>query len=754
MQSSLRRLDGVAKVTGRLKFSSDMVLPSMLYAVPVLSTEAHARILSVDASEALKLPGCVKVYTGRDVPCNRVGYLHDHPVICDDKVRFYGDIVAVVAAETEEIARRAARLVRVAYEPLPLIETVEQALSLERGKVHDQMENNICHQIHYARGDVDAAFSKCKYIVENEYTFQQVDHCFLETECGVSSLEDGKLVIRSGSQNVYYDRGQIAEGLGLPEEQVVVIAPYTGGGFGGKGDISVQCLIGLVTLDTGRPCKMHFSREERFINGVKRHPGKVRMKTGADENGVIQAHEVYAVLDGGAYTVFGNVVLEIATECCAGPYRFPNIRVDTYNVYTNNGVNGAFRGFGAAQGCFPLEGQMNALARRMGMDAIELRIRNCLRQGERQGLGHILLSDTRMYETLCEASRDPLWTGRAAYRSSRGGVRTGVGVAAGMKGYSVGINGAPDFSFAQGVATRDGRFCLSVACIEMGQGCFTAMAEMFAETLKIPPERVELMDLCNSELNEETGATASSRVTHAVGLAVTAAGNELVAALRETAARAHGVPEDALQHVQGGFLLKGRLIPFASIAAGCPADIVRRTRVRTKYSDQPSEGALGHPHVLYSSNVQLALVEVDTATGMAHVDRMHVYVDVGRCMNRQQVEGQSEGGVVMGASYALLEKVERRAGRPLNPSFSSYVLPTALDAPPVIENHILEYPEPAHPFGVKGMGENATTPTAPAIVDAVNDALGTHFTELPLSPELLAAETNPWKGPPADGRPV
>lgn len=186
MQSSLRRLDGVAKVTGRLKFSSDMVLPSMLYAVPVLSTEAHARILSVDASEALKLPGCVKVYTGRDVPCNRVGYLHDHPVICDDKVRFYGDIVAVVAAETEEIARRAARLVRVAYEPLPLIETVEQALSLERGKVHDQMENNICHQIHYARGDVDAAFSKCKYIVENEYTFQQVDHCFLETECGVS----------------------------------------------------------------------------------------------------------------------------------------------------------------------------------------------------------------------------------------------------------------------------------------------------------------------------------------------------------------------------------------------------------------------------------------------------------------------------------------------------------------------------------------------------------------------------------------
>ena len=558
-------------------------------------------------------------------------------------------------------------------------------------------------------------------------------------------MEDGKLVIRAGSQNVYYDRGQIAEGLGLPEEQVVVIAPYTGGGFGGKGDISVQCLIGLVTLDTGRPCKMHFSREERFLNGVKRHPGKIRMKTGADENGVIQAHEVYAVLDGGAYTVFGNVVLEIMTECCAGPYRFPNIKVDTYNVYTNNGVNGAFRGFGAAQGCFPLEGQMNALAKAMGMDSIDLRIKNCLRQGERQGLGHVLLSDTRMYETLQAAKADPLWVNRASYKGEHNGIKTGVGVAAGMKGYSVGINGAPDYSFAQAVITRDGRICLSVACNEMGQGCFTVMATMLAETMKVPYESIGFLDLCNSDRNEETGATASSRITHAVGLAVTAAGEELVDALREQAVRLTGAAPEALIHVEGGFELNGRFIPFCEIAASAEVDIMRRTRVRTKYSDQPSEGALGHPHVLYSSNVQIALAEVDTATGMAHVDQMHVYVDVGHCMNRMHVEGQSEGGVVMGISYALLEKMERKAAKPQNASFSNYVIPTSLDVPTKIENHILEFPEPAHPFGVKGMGENATVPTAPAVVDAVNDALDANIAELPLSPELLAAMTNPWK---------
>ena len=752
MQNSIQRMDGVAKVTGRLRFSSDLVLPSMLYAVPVLSDQAHAKIVRVDDSEAKKLPGCVKVYTGRDVPNNRVGYYHDHPVICDDKVRFYGDIVAVVAAETEEIARQAARLVQVEYEALPVIETAEQALSMERGKVHDQMENNICHQIHYKNGDVDAAFAKCKYIVENEYTVQQADHCFLETECGVSSMEDGKLVIRAGSQNVYYDRSQIAEGLGLPQEQVVVIAPYTGGGFGGKGDISVQCLIGLVTLDTGRPCKMHFSREERFLNGVKRHPGKIRMKTGADENGVIQAHEVYAVLDGGAYTVFGNVVLEIMTECCAGPYRFPNIKVDTYNVYTNNGVNGAFRGFGAAQGCFPLEGQMNALAKEMGVDAIDLRVKNCLRQGERQGMGHVLLSDTRMYETLLAAKEDPLWVNRASYKGERSGVKTGVGVAAGMKGYSVGINGAPDYSFAQAVITREGRVCLSVACNEMGQGCFTTMANMLAETMKVPYESIGYLDLCNSDRNEETGATASSRITHAVGLAVTAAGEALVDALREQAVKTTGAAPEMLVHVDGGFLQGGRFLPFSEIAASAEVDIARRVRVRTKYSDLPSEGGLGHPHVLYSSNVQIALAEVDTATGMAHVDQMHVYVDVGHCMNRLHVEGQSEGGVVMGISYALLEKMDRKAAKPLNASFSNYVIPTSLDVPTVIENHILEFPEPAHPFGVKGMGENATVPTAPAVVDAVNDALDTNIAELPLSPELLQAMTNPWKAPAIDNQ--
>ena len=742
-------MDARDKVTGELKFASDLRAADMLYAVPVLSDQAHAKILKVDATEAMKIPGCVRVYTGADVPNNRIGYYHDHPVICDDKVRFFGDIVAVVAAETLEAATAASKLVQVCYEPLPLIETVDQALSMERGKVHDQMENNICHQIHYCNGDAEAAFSRCRHVVEHEYRFQAVDHCFLETECGLSSLEDGKLVVRAGSQNIYYDRSQIAEGLGLPVEDVVVIAPYCGGAFGGKGDISVHCLIGLVTLDTKRPCKMHYTREQRFINGVKRHPGSIHMKTGIDENGIILAHTVKTVLDTGAYTVFGNVVLEITTECCTGPYRIPNVRVDTYSMYTNNGSNGAFRGFGAAQGCFALEGQINALARASGIDAIELRLKNCLHQGERSAMGHMLLSDTCMKETLQAASEDSLWRERANYRTKKGDILSGVGIACGMKGYGVGINDAPDYGFAQAAITKEGEIKLTVGCNELGQGAFTAMGVILAKTLRVPYESIGYLWLSETDRNEETGATASSRITYAVGRAVEAVGTALIEALRDIAVKQYGIGAQEWEHADGGLTARDRFVPFCELAKFCQIDISRRARVRAAYSEQMSDGGLGHPHVLYSSNAQIARIKIDTATGLAYVDEMRAYVDVGRCMNHISVEGQSEGGIVMGISYALLEKIDRKEGRPLNTSFSTYMIPTTLDIPKVIDNHILEFPEPSHPFGAKGMAENATVPTAPAVVDAANDALGAAITEIPLSPELLmsllSGQTSPEK---------
>lgn len=737
MSESVCRMDALAKVTGKLKFASDLRAADMLYAVPVLSDQAHAKIRSLDVSLALRVPGCVRVYTGSDVPNNRVGYYHDHPVICDDKVRFYGDIVAVVAAETLDAAQEAAKLVHVQYDPLPLIETMDQSLSMERGKVHDQMQNNICHQVHHRNGDVDEAFARCSHIVENEYRFPAVDHCFLETECGLSAMEEGKLVIRAGSQNIYYDRSQVAEGLGLSQEEVVVIAPYCGGAFGGKGDISVQCLIGLVTLDTGRPCKMQFTREQRFINGVKRHPGRIRMKTGMDENGILLAHTVEAVLDTGAYTVFGNVVLEITTECCTGPYRIPNVCIDTYSVYTNNGSNGAFRGFGAAQGCFAVEGQINALSRASGIDAIELRLKNCLLAGERSAMGHVLLADPCMRETLQAASGDSLWRDRAKQRTKGRGFLTGVGVACGMKGYGIGVNNVPDYGFAQAAITREGAVKLTVGCNELGQGSFTAMGVTLALAMRIQYEEIGYLALSDSDMNEETGATASSRVTYAVGRAVEAAGKALVAALRDIGAKEFGVDRNELEHVDGGFRLQNRFVPFADLAKHCEIDLSCRARIRAAYSETLADGGLGHPHVLYSANAQIARVQVDTATGLTYADEIRVYVDVGHCMSTAAVEGQSDGGVVMGISYALLEKIDRKEGRPLNTSFSTYMIPTTLDVPKIIENHILEIPEPSHPFGAKGMAENATVPTAPAVVDAVNDALGTNITEIPVSPELL-----------------
>ncbi len=736
--SNQNRLDGMDKVTGALKFPSDLAMDGMLYAVPVLAQKAHAKIVRVNTGRALALPGCRLVLTAKDVPHNRYGFFNDRPTICDDKVRYYGDVVAVAVAECPQVAQKAARLVFVEYEELPLIDTLEKALAFETyGKVHEHMENNICHAIQYQQGDVEAGFQNSAFIVQGEYGFPAADHCFLETECGISWYEKGKLHFQAGSQNVFYDRGQIAKVLGLAEEELVVRAPYCGGAFGGKGDISIQPFIGLVTMKTGRPCKMHLSREERFLFGVKRHAGKIRMKTGVDADGHILAHSVYGLLDGGAYTVFGNVVLEITTECCTGPYRMPNLSVETKNLFTNNGVAGAFRGFGAAQGCFALERQMDKAAKATGLNPVEFRLRNCLKQGEKTGMGHILLAKTGMEEVLKACENHPLLDSPAGGEKARSPWRYGVGFACGMKGYGIGVNDAPDYGYAKVKMGRDGKARVTVGSNEMGQGMFTAMQMMAAQSLSMDVTDVLLENPSDTDCCEETGSTASSRVTYAVGRALCRVCSLLLDDLQKEAAERLGTEEKNLQRCQSGFTVKGRCILFSELVTTMKQEPCRSERVRTAYSEQNAEGGLGHPHVLYSGNAQVAQVRVNVETGMVEAQKFAVVADVGKAIHPIGVEGQSEGGVAMGISYALLEDMSWKEGRPLSTSFSNYLIPTAMDLPNRIENTILEEPEATGPFGAKGMAENATVPTAPAVVNAVCDALNCEIDAIPLSPEFI-----------------
>ena len=683
------RREGLEQVSGAFRYPSDLSLPGLLHACPVLAGVPRARVRAVETTPALTVPGVVAVITAADVRGQlKFGIRQDRPALCDGEVRYCGEVVAVVASETRRAAEEGARRVRVQLEALPpVLDPVE---ARERGQ--------ICHQIHHRQGDVEAGFSASAVIVEETYRVGFMDHAFLETEAALAvPTADGGVTVYAGGQNVFYDRDQVALVLGLPREKVRMVESHTGGAFGGKGDITVQIMAALVAMKTGRPCRMVLSREEHFLNGVKRHPAIIHLMTGASADGVLLAHRAEIVADTGPYTVYGDGVLELMAENITGPYRFPNTDLHAWSVYTNNLLSGAFRGFGAAQSCFALENQMSRLAERLGMDEIDFRLRNLLAAGDISGWGHRLTLSVGLRQALEQARCHPLWVeGRRSHLTRRG-----VGVACSMKGYGLGTNGAPDWAAATISRLPDGRFRLALGIIELGQGSLTALAQIAAEELGVDPDQIEVV-AADTAVTPESGTTASSRVTYAVGRVVMQAAR----ALRQRMADPEAAELTVTCREQ---------VPFASL---------------------PAAGGLGHPHVLYSGHVQLVEVGVDGETGEVQVRRVVSWPEAGRVINRLGLEGQCEGGTAMGVGYALLEKVVLDGGCPQNPDLATYTVPTSLDVP-LIEVHPVEVPEETGPWGAKGVGENATLPTAPAIVDAIARATGVRLNHLPVAPEEL-----------------
>jgi CO/xanthine dehydrogenase Mo-binding subunit len=733
---ALPRVDSVAKARGALVFPSDVAAEGMLHCRPVFAPHPHARLLAVRTEPAHAVPGVVRVLTSADVPGpNRYGYRRDHPVLCDDKTRHYGDMVAVVVAESEEAAAAGAALVEIAYEPLPIVADPETAMAADAPHVHDA--GNILHQIHYSAGDTAAAFARPDaVVVEHTYRTQWMDHAFLETEAGVAFPEGDGVRVIAGGQNVWYDQEQVARCLALPLEKVHMQEAYTGGAFGGKGDITVQIVIALAARLTGRPCRMVWSREEHFVAGVKRHPYTIWMRTAADRQGHLLAQECRIISDTGAYAVFGDAILELTAENAVGLYRIPNVRLDAWAVYTNNPVCGAFRGFGATQGCLAMEGQMSALARALGMDQVELRRRNLLHQGDTAALGHRLLLPVAADDTLQAVAAHPLWRSRRQAEPA-GSIRRGIGMALGVKGYSLGIGDAYDFAGADVELLPDGRIRLGLGIIDLGQGSFTALTQIAAEALRCEPAAFEVI-AADTRCNLESGTTAASRVTYAVGRAVVSACQELAGKLRAAAAAMLRAPAERLE-LAGGVVfdpVSEQDVSFAELARRAPAPLRGAARLRVPFSEQPAAGGLAHPHVLYSSNAQIAQVAVDCDTGEVTVERVVAFPEAGQIINRAGLEGQCEGGVAQGVGYALMEQVLVREGRILNPDFAVYPIPTAEDVP-AIETVPVEVPEATGPFGAKGAAENATLPTAPAILDAIEDAIGVRFTSLPVTPEQI-----------------
>lgn len=756
------RIDAVDKVTGRLKFMSDLSFPGMLWGAVLRSAHPHALIKKIDTSKAEAIDGVVAVLTHKDVPgLNGFGIvIPDQPVLCFDKVRYMGDAVALVAATSKEKASEALRAIEVEYEPLPVVDDPEEAMLESSPRVH--ADGNIHHHIKVERGDVDAAFREAAVVVENTYYTPRQMHAFMETESGVATIdEDGNITVWCGSQHPFRDQLQIARALGMNPRKIQVVSTPTGGAFGGKDEITVQIYLALLALRTGRPVKIVLSREESVVAGMKRHPMKIRMKTAAAADGTLLANEVRVVADTGAYASLGGPVVNLAIEHSCGAYRMPNVRLEGFCVYTNNGLAGAFRGFGANQVIFALETQIDMIAERLGMDRLEFRRKNALRQGDVAALGHTMTASVGAVATLDAASRCEIWVRREELkaRPSAPHKKRGVGIATELHGCGLGV-GLPDYGAATIELLPDGRFAVGVSCPEIGQGNTTAFAQMAADSLGCSVEDIVMVS-GDSRYTLDSGTSTASRSVYTGGNAIRCAAARMREAIADVAAEALGAPREEIAFGRGSVEVRSCPAGEATRSAGrlsfreiaCIAESKgRRLKAEGDFiwpvADRGVEGYFGLPHLIYSYITQVALVEVNTLTGEVEVLRAVSIPDPGKAINPVGIEAQSEGGVVMGMGYALMEHTVIEQGITKTPNFSTYIIPTSVDAPE-IETVIVEELEPSGPFGAKGIGEAVCVPITPAITNAIHDATGIWITHIPATAERVYMALRKQTGEPA-----
>ncbi len=736
---SIQRFDLLDRVTGKAMYPADIDISGQLHMKVLFAGKPFARVLAIHKEKALAYPGVVAVLTAEDVPVNEYGLItNDQPVLVgpvpngkpgSDLVRFPGDQVALVIAATEEAAAAGRDLVEVVYDELPFVDSCEDALAPEAPKVHPELDipGNVLAAQRIVRGDVDAAWSEADVIVEADYFTSTQEHAYLQPEAGVAYLdEEGRVVVVVAGQYTHEDRRQIAHALDLPEEQVVVRYPAIGGAFGGREDMSIQIVLALAAWKVDRPVKLVWTREESIIGHHKRHPSKAHTKWGARRDGRIVAAAIDITLDAGAYAYTSLVVLRNAILASVGPYDIPNVQVDGRVVYTNHTPNGAFRGFGAPQGHFVAELQVNRLAEKLNMDPITIRERNILREGSLLATGSVIPPGVSMPAVLRELAEAGGWQKEgdrwlppdlpdlpfpdqkphtALDRVSHHWQR-GIGVAIGYKNvaYSFGypetctvtieLYGEEDVEYA----------VLRYAGAEVGQGTHSAMAQVAAEALELPLEKIRLV-LSDTAETQDVGSASASRLTFMAGNAVVGAARKALASWRQ-----------------------GERPVIAKYQY--------KARPTTPYD--PDTGRCD-PHVAYGYVAQMADVVVDPDTGRVHVLRLLTVNDVGKAVNPVQVEGQIHGAVAQGVGWALQENFIEKEGRIWTPSLSTYLIPTAADVPDEMPAVILEEPDPQGPYGARGMAEMPSVPVAPAILTAVKGATGVWFSRIPLTPEAVWA---------------
>jgi CO/xanthine dehydrogenase Mo-binding subunit len=742
----LPRHDALDKVTAATAYAADWGMPGMLHATVLRSPYPSARIVKLDTKRAAALPGVAAVLTAKDVPRNTLATdvpgqttavgplratLH---VLAVERVRHQGEPVALVAAETLEQARAAAEAIEVQYEPLPGVFDPRAALAPDAPRVHEA--GNLLAHWRIARGDPAAAFARAAVTIEGEYTTQFVDAAYLEPESGVAWIDsDGVITIRVSTQVIEHFR-DVAEVLQVPQNRVRVIGPYLGGGFGGKEDVTVEAYLGLLALRTGRPVKMVWTRQESLLARAKRHPYRMRYRTGGDASGQIVAQQIELLADAGAYAYLSALVLLYSTVTAAGPYRVPAIEVEARVAYTNNPPTSAMRGFGAMQTVFAYESQMDRIARALALDPVEVRRVNALRRGDSLPVGQVLETHVALPE-LAErvwAALDPPTPPRSAH------IKIGRGLACNFQPYGR-IVWLHDWSSAWVGFEMDGSLVVRCGVPDVGGGQASSLCQIAAEVLGLELDQVSV-HIGDSALTPLAGTTTASRQLYMSGNAVLKAARELRGQLLAVAAPMLGVTTSALDLVEGAVVAAdGRSLPVADVLRQAARQGVPRSHLAVYHAPagEPVDLATGSGKVFpdYTFGAHAAEVEIDMETGAVRLVKYVAAHDVGRAINPQSVEGQIQGGAVQGLGYGLLEEVILEEGINLTTSFASYLIPTAADVPDV-ESIVVESGEGLGPFNARGIGEPPIGPPAAAVANAIADATGARLTHLPITPERIA----------------
>ncbi|MBW5433749.1 xanthine dehydrogenase family protein molybdopterin-binding subunit [Bradyrhizobium canariense] len=734
------RPDLIEKVTGRAEYVTDLTVPGMLHGFVVRSPAIHARIASIDSSVARAMDGVVDVLIGEDVASfgNWGVVLKDRPIIATDRVRYVGEPVAVVIAETIEIAENAAELVDVGYDDLPRATTIQEALAEEAPLIHERHENledfyfkggarptqntNIFHTYRNNVGDVDAAEATAAYIHEDRFTFPAISHFAMEPHAVIADFQRDSLTVWAGAQTPTAVQKVLSRLFGLQLAKVRVIVPFVGGGFGGKASVKIEPLVAAASWKVQRPVRIAQSIAESMLT-CRRLGADITIRTAVDANGRILAKSAKLLLDGGAYSDTGSAVATKAANRIMGPYAVPNLRLEACAVYTNTVPGAAFRSIGGPQAVWAKESHMDNVAAAIGMDPSEFRLRNLASRGERIR-PDLRAFDMDMSELMGRVTQSFASEVKASNRQARG-----LAVAATDPANTPISNAIVRLKI-------DGSILVSVSSIEVGQGAHATMARIASQTLKQPASAVTVLRTDTAVAPYDWG-TGASRSTVVVGLSVENAALDAADQILEMVADVWELPRENLSLVEGGVTTGSEVLTFHQIFHRTLGVDSGEVIGRGAITPRSKKGALVESPLFWETSAGLAEIVVDEDTGEIHVPRYASAADVGRVINRVAAEGQDEGAAIMGLGHALYEVLEFEDGQPINATPIDYSIPRISDVPLVFDTILVENGDGPGPGGAKGMGEGAILPVAPAIANALFAAYGIRITDLPMTPEKV-----------------